>query len=209
MLVTLGILVLGASACRTGRPGDIGRRPIERGLASWYGPGFQGKATASGEIFDTRDLTAAHKTLPFGTLVEVKNVDNGRRVRVRINDRGPFVRRRIIDLSRAAAEEIEMIGPGVAPVELYLVRPGSGRRVAPDGSERLYTVQLGAFRSASRAELMLERLMDEHPGAVMRSSDGWHRVQVGRFDDKGEAKTVRRQLSRAGYDAVVVPLVHR
>ena len=83
----------------------------ETGIASWYGPGFHGKHTASGEVYDMEDMTAAHKRLPFGTVVRVDNLDNGRATEVRINDRGPFVHDRVIDLSRAAAREIEMLGP--------------------------------------------------------------------------------------------------
>lgn len=88
------------------------------GIASWYGPGFHGRKTASGERYNQRDLTAAHKTLPFGSTIQVTNMDNGKSVVVRINDRGPFVRGRVIDLSRAAAEKIGMMGTGTARVEL-------------------------------------------------------------------------------------------
>ena len=93
----------------------------ERGIASWYGPGFDGKRTASGEVYDMEDLTAAHKRLPFGTHVQVENLDNGLRTEVRINDRGPFVDDRIIDLSRAAARELDMIDEGIAQVRVTLL----------------------------------------------------------------------------------------
>jgi rare lipoprotein A len=98
--------------------------PIERGTASWYGPKFDGRRTASGERYDMRSLTAAHPTLPFGTLVQVTNLVNGRQVVVRINDRGPFAHRRIIDLSYKAALELEIVGPGTAQVELAIVGHG-------------------------------------------------------------------------------------
>ena len=91
------------------------------GNASWYGPGFAGRLTANGEVFDPSQLTAAHKTLPFGTRVRVTNLNNGRSIDVRINDRGPFKPGRVIDLSRAAAERIGMIGSGTAPVRLELL----------------------------------------------------------------------------------------
>lgn len=91
------------------------------GIASWYGPGFEGNLTANGEVFDSGLLTAAHQTLPFDTLVRVTNLNNGLAVVVRINDRGPFVGGRIIDLSRAAAERIDMLGSGTAPVRLELL----------------------------------------------------------------------------------------
>lgn len=108
-------------------PYQARRQPIHYkaiGEASWYGPGFAGRRTASGERFNPKALTAAHKTLPFGTTVQVTNRDNGKSVVVRINDRGPYVRGRLIDLSRAAAERINITGPGTAHVEmLALVGP--------------------------------------------------------------------------------------
>lgn len=88
------------------------------GDASWYGPGFAGKKTSNGEKFDPRDMTAAHKTLPFGTTLKVTNLDNGKSCVVRVNDRGPFIGDRILDLSKAAAEKIGMVGTGTAPVEI-------------------------------------------------------------------------------------------
>ncbi len=95
--------------------------PVRHGTASWYGTKFDGRRTASGERYDMRQLTAAHPNLPFGTLVQVTNVENGRQVVVRINDRGPFGRRRVIDLSYAAARELRMVGPGTARVELAVI----------------------------------------------------------------------------------------
>ena len=103
------------------RPPAKSERALARGMASWYGQKFHGRKTASGERFDMHELTAAHPTLPFGTLVEVRNLDNGRSVVVRINDRGPAVAGRIIDVSYAAAVELGMIDSGVAEVALYLV----------------------------------------------------------------------------------------
>lgn len=103
-------------------PPDQSSEVVERGQAGWYGDRYHGRKTASGERFDQHALTAAHRTLPFGTMVEVKNLDNGRTVTVRINDRGPFGRKtRIIDVSRAAAGELDMVRSGVAPVELRIV----------------------------------------------------------------------------------------
>lgn len=99
---------------------------VEEGLASWYGPGFAGRLTANGEVFNPNELTAAHKTLPFGTRVRVTSVRNGRSVVVRINDRGPFKPGRIIDLSRAAAEAIGMVGSGIARVTVAEVTGQAG-----------------------------------------------------------------------------------
>ncbi|HYD75935.1 septal ring lytic transglycosylase RlpA family protein [Ramlibacter sp.] len=100
--------------------------PFQRGLASWYGLPFHGRRTASGERFDMNALTAAHPTLPFGTRVKVRSLVNGREVIVRINDRGPYARGRIIDLSHAAARAIGLLGPGVKRVALTLVEPDPG-----------------------------------------------------------------------------------
>lgn len=97
------------------------RRPQQRGIASWYGPGFQGRPTASGERFNTNAMTAAHRHLPFGTRVQVTNLRNGRSVIVRINDRGPFIRGRIIDLSAAAARTLGLLQAGTAPVSVEIV----------------------------------------------------------------------------------------
>jgi rare lipoprotein A len=118
--------------------------PDMEGLASWYGGKFHGRMTSSGEIFNTNEMTAAHKTLPFGTMVKVTNLDNGKWAIVKINDRGPFVEGRIIDLSRAAAEQIGMLGQGVARVSLTIVS------FATDAE--LYAIQVGAFANEANAQ---------------------------------------------------------
>ncbi len=119
----------------------------ERGTASWYGSDFHGKRTANGEIYDMDGMTAAHKTLPLGTLVRVSNLENNREVEVRINDRGPFVQGRIIDLSREAAKRIGMMGAGTARVEIAAVgqaiKPGTGRVVPVDFSSGNFTFRSG------------------------------------------------------------------
>ena len=123
--VVLAVLAGCSTAPERGRPGSdaLTKSPgaeIARGKASWYGPGFHGKRTASGERFDMNELTAAHRTLPFGTRVRVRNVENGREVVVRINDRGPQIRGRIIDLSKAAAATLDLLIAGEAPVVLIV-----------------------------------------------------------------------------------------
>jgi rare lipoprotein A len=105
-------------------PGGQALLPAARGTASWYGPKFAGRPTASGERYDPDGLTAAHPSLPFGTLIQVTNLDNGHQVVVRVNDRGPFAHRRIIDVSYAAARQLAMVGPGTARVELAIVGRG-------------------------------------------------------------------------------------
>ncbi len=103
----------------------------EVGIASWYGPGFDGNYTANGEIYDMNGISAAHKTLPFGTIVRVVDLETGRSVVVRINDRGPFIEGRIIDLSKGAAERLGIIDKGIAKVGLRIVRWPEGYRPSP------------------------------------------------------------------------------
>ena len=118
------------SACAGGQPETVAgpvAGPVERGKASYYHDSLHGNQTASGERYDRNALTAAHRELPFGTLVEVTNLKNGRSVKVRINDRGPFVRGRIIDLSRRAAERLDLLRDGVVAVEVEILERGEGR----------------------------------------------------------------------------------
>ena len=123
------------------------------GEASWYGPGFAGRRTANGEIFDPSQLTAAHKTFPFNTQLRVTNLENGRSVVVRINDRGPFKPGRIVDLSRAAADRIGMIGSGTAPVRIEVLSGVAGvLTAAEDSSLRRFDV---VARDRQRGELLL------------------------------------------------------
>jgi rare lipoprotein A len=128
LLAILGLILVivlpGAGCARSARETGISassRVWKEQGIASWYGKKFHGRRTASGERYDMHQLTAAHKTLPFGTRVRVTNLDNGRRVVVRINDRGPFIKGRIIDLSYAAARQVEMLEAGTARVRVEVV----------------------------------------------------------------------------------------
>ena len=190
-----------AVACTSTRPPQP--QTVERGYASWYGGKFQGRRTANGEVFDTHRLTAAHRTLPFGTLVEVRNLDNDRTVRVRINDRGPFVRGRVIDLSHAAARQLDVVGPGTARVELAIVAEPAQiaevLRVRP-----FYTVQLGAFVEPDRASALSAELGPAYPAVAVRSDGTWHRVQVGEFTHRRAAERLRRELSGMGFPALVV-----
>jgi rare lipoprotein A len=170
--------------------------PFERGIASWYGRQFHGQRTASGERYDMNDMTAAHPTLPFGTLVSVRNTRTGREVVVRINDRGPFAKNRVIDLSYAAAREVGVSGPGTASVELYLV-PATG--LGPR-----YTVQVGAFSETERAEALKREMARIYPEAFVSSDGTWSRVQIGAFTDREQAEVVRRELAILGVSSIVV-----
>lgn len=196
-------------------------RPIgwtETGLASWYGAPYDGRPAASGEIFDTHRLTAAHRTLPFDTWVEVTNLENGKRVCVRINDRGPFVDGRIIDLSLAAADTIDVVRPGVARVRLKVIRAPAQEdpEVAeprPEGAVEArgatatgeFAVQAGAFSESARADAQKELLARFSPRVVRSQGDPplW-RVLIGREMSREEAEKLVEQIRAAGSEAVVV-----
>src|SRR5437660_1692510 len=139
----------------------------EIGIASWYGYPFHGRAAANGEIYDMEKLTAAHRTLPFGTWVRVTNTTNNKTVDVRIIDRGPFIAGRIIDLSHAAAQSIELIGPGIAQVRIDVI---SALAVEIAGS--LYSVQAGVFQDRNRAEQLRAVLENEYGAARLVFKDG-------------------------------------
>lgn len=209
LTATLGLLVLVQGlACRSPSvppPQTVKKGYTERGLASWYGPGFDGRRTANGEIYDMHALTAAHKTLPFGTVVEVTNRDNGKSTRVRINDRGPFVKGRIIDLSKRGAKKIDMIGTGTARVEIRVVSVSSPapRYAAATSGDVRYIVQAGAFRDPDLARELKRDLEKDFYGVEIRSDGLWHRVQLGTFDKRKKAEKLAAELSREGYDAIV------
>ncbi len=132
------LIVIGATGCTkhvsVARPVSIGH--TETGIASWYGEPYHGRKTASGEVYDMNSLSAAHRSMPFGTWVQVTNLGNAKHVTVRITDRGPFVHGRIIDLSRAAAQQIEMIGPGTARVRVKVVRAPAAKKESAKPRQR-------------------------------------------------------------------------
>lgn len=201
-IAALGVLLLAPAACaaRRGAGGELELAPpaavadrdvFQTGVASWYGDDFQGKATADGEIYDMQKLTAAHPDLPFHTLVEVENAENGRKVLVRINDRGPFLKGRIIDLSLKAARRLGIADQGTAEVRLRVLRWGPDGNVprpageagpvasakAPGGAPTLpgpeapCFVQAGAFAQRENAEDLLQTLADIFPGLAFRIVD--------------------------------------
>lgn len=163
----------------------------EEGNASWYGDPFHGRHAANGEIYDMNKMTAAHRTMPFETMVRVTNLNNGKSTTVRITDRGPFVDNRIIDLSRAAAQEIESIGPGVVPVRLEVL--GN-----VDVAAGYFTVQVGAFRDRGNAERLRDRLNVVYSPIFIQqydSADGtFYRVRVGKISGEEAAKEYAEQL---------------
>ena len=201
LLPLVAVLALLAACTSTRVPVRPGYgRPIETGMASWYGSPFHGRRTASGERYDMHELTAAHRTLPFGTRLEVRNPRNGRSVVVRVTDRGPFAKNRILDLSYAAAKELGLVGPGTGWVELY-----SADGLEPPGPPH-FTVQVAAFAEEWHAEEMHRGLAAQYPEAEVRTDGTWHRVQVGSFDERGKAEALRRELTILGFTPLIVQL---
>src|SRR5258708_4306055 len=167
------------------------------GLASWYGYPYHGRKTASGEVYDMNQLTAAHRTLAMGTRVEVTNRTNGKQVEVRINDRGPFVEGRVIDLSFAAARQIQMIGPGMVMVSLRrLESPPAPVGAAPDSKLTRFGVQVGAFREKDNAARLQGAIAHRHaPVTIAQSEDrGLYRVLVGAEPAEASAQTLAPPL---------------
>jgi rare lipoprotein A len=172
----------------------------EVGLASWYGVPHHGRRTASGEVFDMHQLTAAHRTLPFGTRVRVVNRDTSQSAEVRVNDRGPFVDGRILDVSYAAARLLGIVGPGVVPVRVRVVslptRPAAG-----DGP---YTVQIGSFATRGRAEALRDAVSGATIVEGLIAGAPLYRVRVGTYPDRAQAVAAARALTARGYPALVL-----
>ncbi len=201
------------AACAGGpqRSGPVTSEHTLRGVASWYGPSFHGNATANGESYDMWALTAAHGTLPFGSIVLVQSVDTGKSVTVRINDRGPFIRGRVIDLSYGAARELAMVGKGTEDVILTIVdSPISGYfGNGPDEQTQNFWVQAGSFSTFPPAVSLREQLADDYPNVRLKTVDlpsgQWHRVQVGTFSTQEKAKSVAKELeNRFNLDPLLI-----
>lgn len=177
----------------------------QEGVASWYGgdDGFEGKPTASGEVYDSSRLTAAHRELPLGTVVDVTNLANGKTVRVRINDRGPFLKGRILDLSQEAARQLELIGPGVAAVRVEVV--SAAPEPAPVSRSGRWCVQVGSFAQAGRAQRQADRVRATGRDVFLEPYNGLSRVKVGPFASRGEAQAALAELEAAGFEGIVVP----
>ncbi|MGB2664383.1 MAG: septal ring lytic transglycosylase RlpA family protein [Candidatus Acidiferrum sp.] len=179
----------------------------EEGHASWYGNPFHGRRASNGEVYDMYKLTAAHRTLPFETMVRVTNLNNGKSTTVRITDRGPFVDNRIIDLSLAAAREIDSVGPGVVPVRLEVI----GNIDLAALTEGFFTVQVGAFRDRTNAERLRGRLSVTYSPIFIQqydSPDGaFYRLRVGKVSGEDAAKELAAQLrDKEGFTTLVFRL---
>lgn len=191
----------------------------ERGMASWYGREFHGRKTANGEVYDMYAMTAAHRTLPLGTYVRTHNLSNGKMVDVRVNDRGPFVRGRIIDLSYEAAKRIGLIGPGTAPVEIVALGSLKEHEVRGTVQQSLvpgdyflgdFTIQVGAFKLKENAVRLRDKLASTYDNAHIVVYEGpggytFYRVRVGRYTKLDHAREYEKKLEAEGYpDAMVV-----
>jgi rare lipoprotein A len=177
---------------------------IEEGTASWYGIPFNGRRAANGEIFDMNTLVAAHRTLPFGSVLRVTNLNNGRDVEVRVIDRGPFVGDRILDLARAAAVSLDMIGTGTARVRIELI---SG----PNPAVGDFTVQIGAFADRTNAERLRDRLLTRYQPIFIQDYDAptghFYRVRVGQVPNPDAAQQLASRLkSSDGFQTFVMRL---
>ncbi len=175
------------------------------GTASWYGPGFNGRRTANGEIYNQEDLTAASRSLPLGTLVMVTNLDNGRAVEVRINDRGPFAKGREIDLSHRAARVLGILNPGTVRVRIDVISMAPGVRPDMAGG---YFVQVGAFSRAANAERLRQRLAASYSDVRVDELDAgkrrYYRVRMGSFATAQQARARALKWARLGLPIVVV-----
>jgi len=209
------------------RPYKVGRQwyqPIpdardfrQEGRASWYGMKFHGRKTSNGELYDMYAMTAAHKTLPFDTHVKVRNLENDRTAIVRINDRGPFVRDRIIDLSYTAAKQLEIVGPGTSMVEIVALGAaapgrsdgtGEPRYVPQDYYSGKFTFQVYAFKDKSNAQRAREKLAETyknvHIAVFDNGAETFYRVRVGLAHSLEQADAYEKRLIQDGFEDVFV-----
>ena len=170
---------------------------VETGIASWYGEDFHGRPTALGETYNMYAMTAAHKTLPLPTRVRVTNLENGRSAELRVNDRGPFVDGRVIDLSYAAARELGVVRRGTARVRVVALEAGGSQQ--PVGGAYAY-LQTGAFAFRDNAAKMYRRIRDSGISGVYirRKANGVHAVWVGPLENDRETARLRRRLAGIG-----------
>jgi rare lipoprotein A len=174
------------------------------GVASWYGPGFHGHRTSSGAVYDQEDLTAASTLFPLGTHLLVTNLANRRAVEVIVNDHGPYVKGRQIDLSHKAASVLGVIGPGTARVRMdVLATPAGG----PAIGERFF-VQVGSFADSANALRMRQRLAAAYPDVQIETAEAgantYYRVRMGAFMNRDEAESRAARVASIGYSAVII-----
>lgn len=190
----------------------------EQGVASWYGPDFHGKKTSSGETYDMFGPTAAHRILPLNTQVRVRNPANSKEITVRINDRGPFVKERIIDLSYDSAKALGLVGPGTALVELEAIgvlmeEEENGRKTTRliheiDYQKGPFVVQVGAFREVENAQRLKDRLLGEYQEVEVLEAfirgERFYRVRINCREQLNEALRIQKELENKGFSQVLV-----
>jgi len=173
---------------------------VQYGVASWYGGEFHGRATSSGEVYDMYQLTCAHNTLPLGTTVMVTNLENGRSLELKVNDRGPFVKERIIDVSYAAAQMLGMWANGTAPVKVEVISLASEPVLR-------FTLQVGSFTDETNAQRLADQLRrsfeNVHVATLETPTQKYHRVRVGQFDTREAALIIAEKLSQMGFKVLV------
>ena len=192
------VVLLLCSGCSKKVP--VGDGSAQLGVASWYGHPFDGRLTANGEVYDMEKLTGAHRTFPFGTVLRVENLSNQKTVEVRINDRGPFVQGRIIDLSHAAAQNISM--QGIANVRLEVIS------TPPTRAADMFAVQVQSFAQRSDAERLREELEQKYGTAriIFRNGDQTWRVLVGLESTIEAVNALAERLEKAGSPVFIVLL---
>ncbi len=203
-LLCLALLALSSGAC-AGRRIEPVKGATQRGIASWYGEPFHGRKTANGETYDMHGISAAHQHLPLGSVVRVTNLDNGRQIEVRINDRGPFVGGRILDLSYGAAQRLGMAKAGLAKIKLEVLSIDRSQLSRRYYGRQSWTVQAGAFRDLGNADDRQSQL--EAAGYTVQRSTGPNgviRLRVGEFNKKSHAQRVLVKLRQLGIEGVVV-----
>lgn len=181
-------------------------RYIKKGVASWYGPGFHGRKTATGEIFNMYEMTAAHKTLPIPSYAEVTNLANNRTVVVKINDRGPYVGNRLLDLSYAAAKKLGIQGGGTGKVEIKAISPLQALphiQKSAESQHKKVFMQLGSFGSQKKAMKLHQKLASNHlPAPTIVTAKGRqstsYKVQLGPINSPENARQLSSQLARLG-----------
>ncbi len=175
-------------------------REVQYGIASWYGGEFHGRPTSSGEIYDMYQLTCAHNTLPLGTTVMVTNLENGKSVELRVNDRGPFVKERIIDLSYAAAQIIGIYEKGTALVKVEVIGP------VMEQIQR-FTIQVGSFIDEIKAQKLADQLKKEFENVYITTMETltqkYHRVRIGVFETREEALSLAEKISQMGLKVLI------
>ncbi len=189
LALILGLFVTGCVEDENEEEG-LTKEFYQQGTASWYGENFHGKKTANGEIYNMHAFTAAHKTLPFNTKVVVLNVSNKKEVTVRINDRGPYVGERIIDLSYAAAKEIGLVNSGTGTVKLFLLK-----EAGTSGTGKHY-LQLGSFSKKQNAVKLRKKALKHTKRVTIVSEGGKFKVLVGPFDSEASAKKVLKRIRK-------------